>query len=141
MIVLCHGTFDLLHLGHVRMFAEAKRLCGGLATLVVTLTADEYVNKGPGRPIFSEHERAEMIRAVRYVDVVEVIYESSGRKAIEIFRPRFYVKGADYLVADKHGALEAERGLVERYGGELYLASHAGYSSSAIVERIRREVS
>ena len=103
MRALAHGTFDLLHLGHVRMFAEAKRVAD---TLIVTLTADEFVNKGPGRPIFTEMERLDMIRSCRYVDIVEVCRERTGEAAIRKWRPDLYVKGADYLTVDKHGNLD-----------------------------------
>lgn len=136
-VALCHGTFDVLHLGHVKMFAEARSLVGPEGRVIVTLTADRFVAKGPGRPIFNSSERKEMIEAVRYVDLADVIEEKTGLAAIQKYRPRFYVKGKDYLTADKHGALEMEREAVERVGGVLYLAEHAGYSSTAIIERIR----
>ena len=136
-LALCHGTFDLLHLGHVKMFSEARALVGVEGRVVVTLTADRWVNKGPGRPIFLEWERKAMIEACRYVDFADIIDEKSGLSAIAKYRPTFYVKGKDYLVADKHGALKDEEALVQSFGGRLYLAEHAGYSSSAIIKRIR----
>jgi rfaE bifunctional protein nucleotidyltransferase chain/domain len=136
MRALCHGTFDLLHLGHVEMFREAKAMAD---EVIVTLTSDEFVNKGPGRPIFSEWERFAMIRACRYVDTVEIVRERSGISAIRRYKPDLYVKGADYLVQDKHGALDKERLLVEELGGRLYIAKHAGWSSSKLIERIRGE--
>ena len=68
-VVLCHGVFDLLHLGHVRHL-EAARAEG--TVLMVTVTADAQVHKGPGRPIFGDKLRAEMIAALGYVDWVAV---------------------------------------------------------------------
>src|SRR4051794_26459249 len=68
-IVLCHGVFDLLHPGHIRHLAEAKKL-GDL--LVVTLTRDAYVNKGPGRPAFPDQLRAESLAALANVDFVAI---------------------------------------------------------------------
>ena len=53
-IVLCHGTFDLLHIGHIKHFKEAKTLGN---KLIVTITSDKYVNKGPKRPAFNEKYR------------------------------------------------------------------------------------
>jgi len=64
-VVQAHGSFDLLHLGHVRHLEAARRLGD---VLVVTVTADRFVNKGPGRPVFNEALRAEMLAALEYVD-------------------------------------------------------------------------
>src|SRR5215472_3978062 len=69
VVVQAHGTFDLLHLGHVRHL-EAARALGDV--LVVTVTADRFVNKGPGRPVFTEAFRAEMLATLAYVDWVAV---------------------------------------------------------------------
>ena len=68
-VVLCHGCFDLVHLGHIRHFKEAKRH-GDI--LVVTLTQDRYVNKGPDRPFFSETHRAEYLASLDLVDFVAI---------------------------------------------------------------------
>lgn len=136
-IALCHGTFDLWHLGHVLMTMEARTLA---PRVIVTLTADAYVNKGPGRPMFTETERRDMILSCRYVDEVHIIHEKTGMSAIERWKPAWYIKGADYLVADKHGMLDTERKAVEAYGGQLHLARHAGYSSSGIIDRVRRQL-
>jgi len=59
-IVHCHGGFDLLHPGHIRHFESVKRQ-GDI--LIVTVTPDEYVGKGPGRPVFNQRLRAESIAA------------------------------------------------------------------------------
>ena len=133
-IVLCHGTFDFLHWGHLKHFEEARKLGD---VLIVTLTADLYVNKGPGRPIFREHQRAEMIRGLACVDHVEIMYEKSGAASIKKYRPAFYVKGGDYATTDKHGAMEMERELVRRYGGRLVLTKHhSGISSTDLIRKI-----
>ena len=68
-IVLCHGTFDLLHIGHIKHFKEAKKL-GDI--LIVTLTSDKFVNKGPGRPHFNEGQRLEAISSLSAVDYVSL---------------------------------------------------------------------
>ena len=60
-IILCHGVFDLIHPGHIRYFSSAKKLGD---VLIVTVTADKYVNKGPGRPYFNENLRAEVLAAL-----------------------------------------------------------------------------
>ncbi|HAM57093.1 MAG TPA: cytidyltransferase, partial [Candidatus Rokubacteria bacterium] len=66
-VVQCHGVFDLLHPGHIRHF-EAARAEGDV--LVVTVTPDRFVNKGPGRPVFNQRLRAESIAALQSVDYV-----------------------------------------------------------------------
>ena len=68
-VVLCHGTFDLLHIGHIRHIETAKSH-GDI--LFVTITADEFVNKGPGRPVFNDHLRAEHLAALSSVAHVAV---------------------------------------------------------------------
>ena len=134
-VVLAHGTFDLLHLGHTRLFAAARKL-GDI--LVVSVTADRFVNKGPGRPIYNEHERAEMVRNVRCVDYVEIAHESTGVGMIRKLRPAIYAKGIDYLHADKNGALEQEKAAVEEYGGRLVLLDAAHIPSSELIERVAK---
>ncbi len=62
IVVQAHGTFDLLHLGHVRHLEAARKLGD---VLVVTVTADRFVNKGPGRPVFNAELRAEMLATLR----------------------------------------------------------------------------
>ena len=68
-IIHCHGVFDLIHIGHINHFREAKNL-GGI--LVVTVTPDKYVSKGPNSPAFNERIRAEAIAALSHVDFVAI---------------------------------------------------------------------
>ena len=60
-VVLCHGTFDLMHTGHIRYLQRARQEGD---VLLVTVTGDDFVNKGPGRPVFSERLRAENLAAL-----------------------------------------------------------------------------
>ena len=83
-VVLCHGTFDLIHTGHIRHLQEAKRQ-GDI--LFVTITADKYVNKGPGRPVFSEILRAENLCALSCVDYVGIVSSDSGEEPISQIKP------------------------------------------------------
>src|SRR5580693_6393464 len=92
-VVLAHGVFDLVHMGHVRHLEAAHRE-GDI--LIVTVTADAFVNKGPGRPIFPEMMRAEMLGALEYVDWVGVNHSPSAENVLEIVKPDVYVKGSDY---------------------------------------------
>ena len=131
-----HGTFDLLHYGHLRMFEAAKRL-GSM--LVVTLTADQFVNKGPGRPVFSQTERAYCISKCKDVDKVEICFHKTGLPMIEKYQPDIYVKGADYKTQDKHGSLVLEKTAVESFGGKLVIVETPLSSSSVLIERLRHE--
>src|SRR5512146_3094462 len=115
VVVQAHGAFDLLHLGHVRHLDAARRLGD---VLIVTVTADEFVNKGPGRPVFDEQLRAEMLAALEYVDWVAVNHSPDAINAIEAIRPNIYVKGQDYQnpEGDVTGKITKEREAVEAIG-------------------------
>src|SRR5579862_3688030 len=78
-IVLCHGVFDLLHVGHIRHLRAAKAF-GDI--LVVTITDDAYVNKGPDRPAFPSELRAEFLASLEFVDHVGVVDDGSALPAI-----------------------------------------------------------
>ena len=83
-IVLCHGVFDLLHIGHIKHFKEAKNL-GDI--LVVTLTPDIYVNKGPKRPAFNEKLRVEAIASLDVVDYVALNSTPTAVNVIQKIKP------------------------------------------------------
>ena len=106
-VILCHGVFDLLHIGHIRHFEQAKKLGDVLA---VTTTPDRYVGKGPGRPVFNEELRAEAIAALDCVDYVAINQWPMAIETIRLLRPDFYAKGSDYLNAedDRSGGITLE---------------------------------
>ena len=132
-IVFTNGVFDLLHVGHARYLAAARR-CGDL--LVVGLNSDSSVRriKGPKRPIVPEAERAEMLRALRSVDHVVVFSDDTPERLIRAIRPDVLVKGADYALAAIVGAdLVAARG-----GRVVRVPLTEGLSTTALIERARR---
>jgi rfaE bifunctional protein nucleotidyltransferase chain/domain len=133
-VVQCHGVFDLLHVGHVRHFQEAKKQ-GDL--LVVTVTPDRFVNKGPHRPVFPEGLRAEMIAALDCVDFVAINQWPSAVEAIGLIKPDLYAKGADYrdAAADHTGGIARERAAVEAAGGRLVFTDEITFSSSTLLNR------
>lgn len=133
-VVLCHGVFDLVHMGHVRHF-EAARKEGDV--LMVTITGDQFVNKGPGRPIFPENLRAEMLAAIEYIDWVGINQDLSAEPVLEIIRPEVYVKGSDYENPedDVTGKIDTEREAVEMYGGRLVFTKDIIFSSSALINQ------
>ena len=88
-IILCHGVFDLLHIGHIKHLKIAKDL-GDI--LIVSLTTDKFVNKGPGRPVFNEKLRCEAIESLGFVDYVTLSNSSSAVEIIKKLNPIFTVK-------------------------------------------------
>lgn len=133
-VVLCHGVFDLLHMGHVRHF-EAARREGDV--LIVTVTPDRYVNKGPGRPIFPAHMRAEMLAAIGYVDFVAINDHPTAEEPLRLIRPDVYVKGSDYEnpEEDVTGGIARERDALEKHGGRLVFTKDITFSSSTLINR------
>ncbi|MFZ1988999.1 MAG: PfkB family carbohydrate kinase, partial [Alphaproteobacteria bacterium] len=134
VVVLCHGVFDLLHMGHVRHLQAARREG---TVLIVTLTADRFVNKGPGRPVFPQQLRAEMLAAIEYVDWVAINEAPTAETVIHALCPSVYVKGSDYRDAkeDVTGKIVAERQAVESHGGRLAFTDDIVFSSSSLINR------
>lgn len=92
-VVHCHGVFDLIHLGHIRHFQQARAL-GDL--LVVTLTQDKHVNKGAHRPAFTEKLRAEALASLSVVDYVAINQWPTAVETLGILKPDAYCKGGEY---------------------------------------------
>jgi rfaE bifunctional protein kinase chain/domain/rfaE bifunctional protein nucleotidyltransferase chain/domain len=133
-IVLAHGTFDLLHMGHVRHLEQARGLGD---VLFVTLTDDKHVNKGPGRPVFTAMLRAEMVAALSYVEAVAVNEALSAENVINAIKPDIYVKGSDYAdeSADITGKIREEHNAVETNGGRIHFTYDITFSSSSLLNR------
>jgi rfaE bifunctional protein kinase chain/domain/rfaE bifunctional protein nucleotidyltransferase chain/domain len=133
-VVLCHGVFDLLHVGHIRYFEEARRQGD---VLIVTVTEDAHVNKGPHRPAFTESLRAEALAALVAVDYVAVSRHATAVEVIEALRPDVYVKGSDYKNAadDITGGIALEERAVVAGGGRLHHAQTETFSSTNLLNR------
>jgi len=131
-VVLCHGTFDLMHIGHIRYLQRAKQEGD---VLLVTVTGDAYVNKGPGRPVFDEQLRAENLAALACVDFVAVNYAVSAVEALQEIRPNIYVKGSDYRSHgdDLTGNIAREQEAVEAHGGHIFYTDEITFSSSNLL--------
>jgi rfaE bifunctional protein nucleotidyltransferase chain/domain len=128
-VVLAHGVFDLLHIGHKRHLEIGKRN-GEL--LVVTVTADRFVNKGPGRPVFSDRLRAEMLAGLEIIDYVGISPYPTAEHVIEKIRPDIYLKGSEYSAEEKDvtGGITTERLTVEKHGGTMLFTDDITFSSS-----------
>jgi rfaE bifunctional protein kinase chain/domain/rfaE bifunctional protein nucleotidyltransferase chain/domain len=133
-VVHCHGVFDLLHIGHIRHFGEARKMGD---VLVVTLTPDHYVNKGPHRPAFNESLRAEAIAALDCVDYVAVNKWPTAVETIKLVMPDVYVKGSDYkdYADDDTGKIVDEEASVKSVGGEIAFTDDITFSSTSLINR------
>ncbi len=132
-IVQCHGVFDLLHLGHIKHFENAKNF-GDI--LIVTVTPDEYVKKGPNIPVFSLRQRMESLSALEAVDYVVANKWDNAEKAIKIVRPNVYCKGPDYKnnKSDLTKKIFLEIKAVKSVGGRIeYTDKKDIFSSSKII--------
>jgi D-beta-D-heptose 7-phosphate kinase/D-beta-D-heptose 1-phosphate adenosyltransferase len=132
-VVFTNGVFDLLHPGHVRYLAAARRQGDAL---IVGLNSDRSVCaiKGPGRPIFPEAERAEVVAALASVDAVCIFDEETPHAIISRLQPDVLVKGADWAADEIVG-----RDVVEARGGRVVRIPLAeGYSTTSILEKIRQ---
>ena len=130
-LVFTNGVFDLLHVGHVRYLAAARALGDAL---VVAVNSDGAVRKlkGEGRPIVNEHERAEILAALRQVDFVTLFDDVSPRSLVARLLPDVLVKGGDYALDEIHGREE-----VEAAGGRVVsLPFIAGASTTNILDRM-----
>jgi rfaE bifunctional protein nucleotidyltransferase chain/domain len=131
-IVHCHGCFDLLHIGHVKHLQAARRM-GDF--LIVTVTPDRYVNKGPGRPAFTERLRAEALAALDCVDLVTIAGSPTAVDAIRLFRPDYYVKGQEFeMLPQLPARLGAEIDAVRELGGQVRFTHEEVFSSTALLK-------
>jgi rfaE bifunctional protein nucleotidyltransferase chain/domain len=135
IVVFTNGVFDLLHPGHVRYLTQARALGDAL---VVGVNSDRSTrgHKGGNRPLTPANERAEILAALTCVDRVVVFDEPTPHALIAAVQPDVLVKGADWREDEIVG-----RDIVEARGGRVVrVAVEPGYSTTAIVERIRRRV-
>jgi D-beta-D-heptose 7-phosphate kinase/D-beta-D-heptose 1-phosphate adenosyltransferase len=134
--VFTNGCFDLLHRGHVDLLNRAKELGD---VLVVGLNTDAGVRalKGPGRPLTTLDDRAQVLAALSCVDHLVAFDEPTAERLVELIRPDVYVKGGA-LHHEPVDRIAPEAPLVAAYGGEVRILPHAeDRSTTAIVERIR----
>jgi rfaE bifunctional protein nucleotidyltransferase chain/domain len=132
-IVATNGCFDLLHVGHVR-YLRAARALGDV--LIVGLNGDRsvYELKGAGRPVMTQHDRAEILAALESVDLVTVFPEIRATKFLAAVRPAVYVKGGDYTSE----TLDQEEGMILKDVGAAIrlIPFEKGYSTSGLIEQI-----
>jgi rfaE bifunctional protein nucleotidyltransferase chain/domain len=131
-VVFTNGVFDLLHPGHVRYLRDARALGDAL---MVAINSDRSVraNKGEGRPITPQAERAEVLLALDAVDAVTIFDEETPHAIITAVQPDVLVKGADWGPDNIVG-----RDVVEARGGRVVRMTLAqGFSTTALLEKVR----
>jgi rfaE bifunctional protein kinase chain/domain/rfaE bifunctional protein nucleotidyltransferase chain/domain len=131
-VIMCHGTFDLVHPGHIRhlMYAKSKA-----DILVASLTADIHIKKGSFRPFVPQDLRAMNLAALEVVDYVVVDENETPLENIRYLEPDYFAKGYEYSREGIHPKTQQELAVLESYGGELlFTPGDVVYSSSAIID-------
>lgn len=135
-IVLAHGTFDFFHYGHFLHLKKAKSL-GQI--LVVTLTADKFIKKGPGRPFYNQQTRINYLKEMNFIDHLCIVNFSSAVEIIESLKPNIYVKGSDYknLEKDHTGKIIDEIKVLKKFKGQFLITNEKSYSASNKINLFR----
>ena len=131
---LAHGCFDIFHFGHLNHLESARRLCD---KLIVCITPDAYVNKGPKRPVFPAVQRARLVAALRCVD--EVFIGEGPDVAINALtkiKPTRFFKGQEYEIGN-HPAFERERKFCGAMGIEVWFTHEDVFSSTLALQRLK----
>ncbi len=130
-VVMCHGTFDIVHPGHLRhlMYAREKG-----DVLIATLTADRFIDKGMGRPFVPEDLRAKNLAAIEFIDYVVIDYEKKPLKNIKYLKPDIFLKGFEYTKDGLHPNTQEEVKAVSSYGGKvMFSPGDIVYSSTHLL--------
>ncbi len=136
-LVFTNGVFDVLHRGHVMYLAQARALGASLLVALNTDASARRLGKGPDRPLNPETDRAFVMAALAATDLVTWFDEDTPLELITQIKPDILVKGGDYDMRKL-----AETRVVNAYGGQaLALPFVTGYSTTALVEKIRKHAS
>jgi rfaE bifunctional protein kinase chain/domain len=131
-VIMCHGTFDIVHPGHIRHLIYAKSKAD---ILVVSLTADAHIAKANFRPFVPQELRAMNLAALEMVDYVTIDPEPKPLKNLGIIQPDYFAKGYEYVAGGLDPRTKEELDVLETYGGEfIYTPGDVVFSSSAIIE-------
>ena len=131
-VIMCHGTFDVVHPGHVRHLLYAKTKA---PILIASLTADEHIKKGNLRPYVPENLRAVNLAALEMVDYVLVDADPTPLENLKLIKPDYFAKGYEYTTGAVNPKTQEEIAVLESYGGEvIFTPGDIVYSSSALIE-------
>lgn len=130
--IMCHGTFDVVHPGHIRHMLYAKTKAD---ILIASLTADEHIIKGNMRPYVPQDLRAINLAALEMVDYVVIDQDPTPLKNLAILQPDYFAKGYEYTAGTVHPKTQEEISILDSYGGEMiFTPGDIVYSSSALIE-------
>jgi len=131
-VIMCHGTFDVVHPGHVRHLLYAKTKAD---ILVASLTADAHIHKGNMRPYVPEGLRAVNLAALEMVDYVIIDHQAKPLQNLELIQPDYFAKGYEYTAGAVHSKTQEEIDIIDSYGGEMiFTPGDIVYSSTALIE-------
>ena len=133
--ILCHGVFDVMHSGHIFYFKAAKKYG---SKLIVSITPDCHVNKGPNRPTLNQNLRLQNVAEIESVDYVILNQWPTAVELIHKLKPHAYAKGYDYQNAkdDITGNIEKEKRAIEKVGGKLVFTKEPSFSSSSLINEL-----
>ena len=130
-VIMCHGTFDIVHPGHIRHMLYAKSKAD---KLIVSITTDKHIHKDKMRPFVPEDMRAFNLAALQIVDYVLIDKDPTPLKNIQILEPDFYAKGFEYGKDSPPPKTQDEINILEKFGGEIiFTPGDIVYSSSKII--------
>ncbi|MBU3632866.1 PfkB family carbohydrate kinase [Polynucleobacter sp. AP-Feld-500C-C5] len=131
-VIMCHGTFDVVHPGHIRHMLYAKTKAD---ILIASLTADQHITKGDMRPYVPEDLRAINLAALEMVDYVLIDHDPTPLKNLGKLKPDFFAKGYEYTAGAINLKTQGEIDVLDSYGGEMiFTPGDIVYSSSALIE-------
>jgi len=142
-IVHCHGVFDIVHFGHISHFLDAKKQGD---VLIITITPDRFIQKGPGRPIFNEDIRIKHLASIECINYAALNKWDTAVETIKLLKPNFYCKGKEVLdnkdidkiktANQSLSNLQAEEQALREIGGKLHLTDEITFSSSKLINEL-----
>ena len=130
--IMCHGTFDVVHPGHIRHLLYAKTKAD---ILIASLTSDKHIKKSNIRPYVPEELRAINLAALEMVDFVLIDKEETPLKNLILLKPNYFAKGYEYTDGNIHPKTKEEISVLESYGGEMiFTPGDIVYSSSQLID-------
>ena len=137
-VILCHGNFDVVHPGHIRHLAYAKSQAD---VLIVSITADLFIEKGTNKPFVPENIRAESLASFENVDYVFIDNNSKPLQSISKLKPDFFAKGFEYTSKGLNPATREELKELEKYGGKImFTPGDVIYSSTKLINLSRPQI-
>ena len=138
-VIMAHGTFDIVHPGHIRQLYYAKEKA---PILIASITADEFIGKGEGKPFVPQELRAKNLAALEMVDYVIVDNNKTPINNILNIKPDLFIKGFEYQKDGIHPKTQEEREAISSYGGQIIFSpGDIVYSSTHLLTIHKPDIS